>query len=334
MIYEKELNLLRYLIFLLCFALSYSVWLFVHDVKKLPIAETTKIAGLPPRTFPLTTFPEGAPEIDRKWTDLEYTGNRSLWRNGYKITNTEKGLSISKKGKRLVFLKNAFTEGEFGYFGFRSLLRKGANQLVYLSRTGGNHCCVYFQIVDLSSKLPRKIFNSEDYDVQRGEVDSDSLMTFDRENDGRLEITQKTTYSLSMDCPEAANPVSYVGFAYSERLERYVPMTKFAPGVEVAVSERKLDIERDNEKILNNQRPETIGCVYEADVTAIALSYIYTGHEQQGFEYIRRNYQTLDISSSGFRFDKQFSKRMALKKILELKKGLVDDKLYRAIYGR
>ncbi len=328
---------MRYLTFLLCFALSYWAWFFFHNEKDPPIGDEIKQSiavrtnGQSPSSRP---FPIATPESRRQWTDLEYQGEISIEYNGLMIENTLRGLSINRKGKRLLYLKNAHDRAIYGVFGMRKLLNNGREQLVYLSTSGGNHCCARFVIVDMAKSGPKVIFRSADYDVQIGESNDDNaLMTFDLEDDGRLEITQKTTFGLGSDCPEVSNPATYIGFKYDEIEKKYVPMRRASPTMEQWIDERKDRVEKENAIIEQDQFPES-DCGYVSDLTAVALYNIYIGKELEGIDYVLKRYRALDYTSNPPRFSQKATRNGALKVVKDIKKTMSYDSLYHAIYSR
>ena len=328
---------MRYLVFFLCFTLSYSAWYLLHAE---PMKTDQKAATVPilqwagSQPFDPSYVPP--PLVRDKWTDLEYQDAESISYNGYKITNSSQGLSLRSHGRRVLFIKNSNDGGMLGVFGLRILLNNGRKQVVYLSTTGGNHCCAGFVIVDLAKNRPRVIFRSAEYDVQLAEGDphKNALMTFDRDNDGQMEITQETTYGLGMDCAEAANPAIYVGFAYDKKIGKYLPIKDFVPETKAWIEKLKLHIANDNKLIEKGQFTENVPCDYESDTAGVALNYIYIGKENVGYKYILDHYRTLDFTKNPFRFDKKYSNQKARQSIADLKRSLSSDKLYKAIYQR
>lgn len=320
---------MRLISFLLCFCLALVIFYFVNPEPKIISTPLPKVlTSSPPPIEKINKIPP----IKR---DLEYSGDTTISYNGYKIRNLEKGLSISKKGKRLLFVPVAGIP--FGKFGLKSLLGGNKKQLIYETYTGGNHCCAEQSIIDLSSSTPQVIFRSLDYDVQKGEFDDfDALGTFDKENDGILEITQKFTYGLSRDCAYVSNPVIYVGFKYDKKARKYLPMKDFAPRIKEWVTELKATIEKRNISVRNNQRPEEMNssCDYHSSVIAVALNYIYTGKEKEGFDYLEKNYLEYDNEKDSIRFNAKTSKKIAKEIKADIRKHLASDKLYRAVYSR
>lgn len=326
---------MRYLIFLVCFAGSLGLTYLVLSLQSSEqLSQTSPV--IPVRQSsespPVATDSNPNPTSEYKWTDLEFQDESTIEHEGYEIANTLTGLTISRNGRRHLFLKNNNDGWRIGVFGLRDLLKNGRKQLVYLSTTGGNHCCAEFVIVDFPKSRPRVIFRSDEYDVQIGEFDTDALMTFDVDGDGRLDITQKTTYGLG-DCARAANPVTYVGFSYSNKLKRYVPMRRLAPVMVDLIAESKSRVEAANELI---EKGEFLGspCEYDSDITTVTLSYVYVGRESEGYDYFLRHYRTLDFSKSPPVYNESFSRRQARGSLAEIRRTLAYDKLYSRLYRR
>ncbi|CAN5600275.1 hypothetical protein BH10ACI1_BH10ACI1_21200 [soil metagenome] len=324
---------MRLLSFLLCFALSLAIWSLVKTESKSE-PKSVSVSSTPAPKITFFPFPkiEETKQITEKKPYLEYSGDTTITYNGYKIRNLENGLSISKKGKRLVFIPSAGIP--FGNFGLKSLLGGNKKQLIYETYTGGTHGCIEQSIIDLSSSTPRIIFRSRNYDVS-GVDNYDTLGTFDKENDGISEITQEFTYGLGMDCAEVSNPHIYIGFKYNQSAKKYLPMKKFPPNSKEWVEELKEEIEKHNLSIRNNKRPAEAGtCEYHSSIFAIALNYIYTGKEKEGLDYLEKNYLVFDYEKDFVRFNPKKSKEYAKKLRTEVKKYLSQDKSYKAIYNR
>jgi hypothetical protein len=320
---------MRYAVFLVCFFVSCFVLFLFSDEAKQPLYSTPIDLPNEIKTIPLSTH---TPE--RKWTDLEYQSAQSVQYSGYEITNSAKGLDLKLKSRRALFIKNNNDFGLLGVFGLRDLLNNGRKQLVYLSTTGGNHCCAEFVIVDLNPAGPRVIFRSADYEVQMAEADSDkdALLMFDDDSDGRMEITQEINYGLGMDCPQVSNPTIYVGFAYDSKKLSYLPMRRFAPEVEGRNNELKMLVKNDNAAIERGEQTDSLGCQYETAISTIALSHILIGREREGYDYLLKNYRALDYRATPFRFDRAYSDRQGRKTVADMKRVLSTYKLHNALY--
>ncbi len=325
---------MRYFLFLLCCAGSLGITYLVKSLQSSEqVSQTAPVISVhSAEATPEPTVTTSTPISEYTWTDLEFQGESTLEHEGYEVANTLTGLTISRNGQRHLFLKNNSDGWRSGVFGLRDLLKNGRKQLVYLSTTGGNHCCAEFVIVDFPKSRPRVIFRSDDYDVQMGEFDTDALMTFDIDGDGRLEITQKSTYGLG-ECAMAANPVTYVGFRYSHKLKRYLPMRRIAPTMVDWIAEKRRRVEEENESIKKGQHSSS-PCGYDSDITAVALSYVYVGRESEGYKYYLKNYRALDYSKKPPVSTTGFSRKQAWTSLAEMRRTLGYDKLYGKLYNR
>ncbi len=329
---------MRYLIFLVCFVGSLGLAYFVTSLQnserssKVPSVILERHSLEVPSIAVSHPIPSPTPTSEYKWTDLEFQGETTIQHEAYSIENTLAGLTISRNGRRQLFLKNNNDGWRHGVFGLRDLLKNGRRQLAYLSTTGGNHCCAEFVIVDFPKSGPSTIFRSDEYDVQMGEFDNDALMTFDVEGDGRLEITQRTTYGLG-GCATVSNPVTYVGFRYNGTLKRYIPMKHIAPVMVDWIAERRRRVEAENELVEKGQHVGS-PCGYDSDITAVALSYVYIGRESEGYKFYLENYRALDYSKTPPVYTSDFSRKQAQKTLAEVRRTLAYDRLYGKVYGR
>lgn len=326
---------MRFLAFLLCFGLALASWeLAKTELKSEP--KSVSVASTPapkPAFFPFPKVEE-TKQITEEKNNLEYSGDTTINYNGYKIRNLENGLSISRKGKRLIFIPSAGMP--FGSFGLKSLLGGNEKQLVYETWAGGNHGSVEHSIVDLSSSTPRVIFRSLDYDVQAVD-DYDSLGIFDKEKDGILEITQKFSSGLGTNCAEASKPNIYVGFKYNPKAKKYLPMKKFTANVKEWIEQKKAKVKEESRLIREGKAPESGGsCGYSLIVSSIALHYIYIGKEKEGFNYLEKNYLVFDYEFDGNAVRLNIEKTKSELKDLKgkIKKYLLREKIYKAIYNR
>ncbi len=333
-----EIRQIRYLIFLVCLAgslgLTYLV-LSIQNAEQMPQTPAVIPVDLLSEALSVTATSDPNPiptPGEYRWTDLEFQGDATIEHEGYSIENSLDGLAISRNERRLLSMKNNNGGWRHGVFGLRYLLDNGRKQLVYLTTTGGNHCCAEFVIVDFPKSGPSMIFRSDDYGVQIVELDTDALMTFDIDGDGRLEITQRTTHGLG-DCATAANPVTYVGFSYNTKLKRYIPMRRLVPVMVNWIAEKRRRIELENELIEEGQYPGS-PCGYDSDITAVALSYVYIGRESEGYKFYLENYRALDYSKTPPVYTTNFSRKQARKSLAEMKQTLAHDKLYGKVYNR
>lgn len=283
---------------------------------------STQIDTNLPKESSLSTpnMPESSPTPDRLFRDeyetevfRELTQTDKLIYNGYEIQNTEKGLLISRNGKRLEFIPNSNDLGKAGVIGLKSFLRGSEKQFVYETWTGGNHCCSYSWIFDLNSDKPRIIYRSTGYDVSE-------LRTFDIDNDGNLEIAQSFFGNFMFiwddDCAMVTEPVIEVNFKYNQKEKRYLPLKEFTWWQKKWLEEEEQKISDLNDEFKTEKYIPS--CTYKSNITSVALRYIFIGKENDGFDYFSRTYLHRD------------------KKKLEadIKYNLLKSKLYKAIYNR
>lgn len=272
--------------------------------------------------------------------DLEYSGNDRISYNGFDIVNSEKGISINKKGKRLLFIKNQYEDidgkTQPGRFGLRKLLGGNKKQLIYRTWTGGNHCCQYFSILDLSSSIPRKIFNSIDYEVQANldVYKKEALGNFDNDKDGKLEFTQQETPYFFENCAYVSTPRIQVGFKYDEKIKKYLPMKGFVPDQKKWMDEYGKKLQEANNAIKNNQWPEMGNCEYDSLMLSIAFSYIFAGREKEGYNYLEKNYFALESEKDSVHFSQSLTRETIKNYKSDIRKTLSNNKLYKAIYNR
>jgi len=278
-------------------------------------------------------------ETAKSKNTLELSEEDEVDHGGFSIKNSVLGLSIEKAGKRLLFLKNEGGDigGPAGQFGFQAFLGTTEKQLVYNTWTGGNHCCSYFTIVDLSENTPKIIFHGPDYDVQHNGEIEDPLGAQDIDGDGIKEIVQSWRPYRFDECAEVSQPIIDTFFKYDKTAKRYLPMKEIAPVESKWIEKMKKEVTVMNDKIRRGENPEDGSCGYRITVVGITLNYIFTGKEKEGYDYLKANYMNFDRERENPEKAVYNGRETAETiKFYEkaIRKQLKDNKLYKYLYRR
>lgn len=315
---------MRYLAFSICFLFSAAVGVIIDfktnasdSVPFIAVSQPIQLvhvdSQIQVQTEEYLTWKEGT---------VEY--------NGFKINNSKKGLTISKKDRRLLFIANEQLDKRLqGRFGLKTLLGGSEKQLIYETRTGGNHCCIYDSIIDVSGHEPRVLFKSSDFDVFGVPSAEDPLGLFDADGDGVVEITQTSTYFIP-DGVMVSNPVISIGFRFNKKLNTYVPTGKFVPGQAEWVADMKRTIEKANTRIENDNQPESL-IGYDSLLMNVALNYAAIGELKIGFDYLKNNTFAYEFKDNKFHYDSKNSVGWALELQSKVRKHSHSVKAYRLI---
>lgn len=287
--------------------------------------------------YPGSASPEQAEEMSKEGMTtivLEHSGEERLSYRNFKIKNTKAGLTVSKNGKRLLFIRNR-SERWIGMFGLKNLLGAKGKQLIYLTGPDGMHCCNLFFIVDLTSARPRLIFDSEKYQVQ-GNLDIFfHLGIFDAGGDGKMEIIQEAGGPWDNNCAYVSRTRVEAGFTYDSKAKKYLPLKAFTPYQQNWNKKYQALLERSNAAIKAGQNPEESGCGYDQIARTIAYSYLYVGKEKEALGFLRKNYLSVTYDDNGdAHFDPAATKKNIKKYIAEIRREARWNKLYRAVYRR
>jgi len=247
---------------------------------------------------------------------------------GFDMRNSSKGFALNKNGKQLMLIKNEHDNGMPGTMELRPLLGGKVKELIYTTRSGGNHCCIYNTIIDVSGESSRNIFDSRDYGVF-GVSDQGALGVFDSDNDGIAEITQTNTYYMNNGCSMVNNPVIQLGFKYDPVQKKYLPMKQLTPYQAEDVEQAKQEIQTANEEIRNDRQPNYSPCEYEALHDRILLSYGFINEAKTGSEYVKQNYLALDYGKDSVKYNEKNSLKYAEMTIAEINKYLRKQKVYK-----
>lgn len=309
---------------------------FSCGYKKQLAVTATEVSETPTRTTVETPELLSSRQIQNEYNN--FNNDRTIYKN-FEIENLENGLSISKNGKKLLFIKNqnGYEKPQKGKFELISLLGKD-KELTYQTWTGGNHCCVYFSIVDLSMTKPRLIFSSMDYDVQ-GNLDLyNGLGTFDENENNRKGISQKITIyipSILNNCAWISLPTVEVGFEYDDKIRKYIPSKKLTPLQNKWNKEGEQEINEANKKIKNGILPEMYFCEYTTVITSVVLSRIFTGNKKEADDFLEKNFLDYELEESDkVSFDPAKTKQTVKELKKEIEEAVVKEKLYRAVYKR
>lgn len=258
-----------------------------------------------------------------KLEDVYEKGNRLSYR-GYEVTRslnerTQVSSVTIKKGGRIL---KRFNDGgpslDFTNIALFALLGGDAKQLIINQHSGGAHCCTSLWIYDLAGPALKQLYDSTIYDVGfiPGVIDID--------HDGTYEFTQTVmAFDYFDDMAHAESPFPQIAFKYDKSAGRYVPATGRAI-TDHLLSEVGKDI--DEVKKLNRGLTSTrrgdVGGGYVGAVLQVALQYIYTGREQEGWAFYDREY----------RLDDKARMKMKVKSVL--RKSAVYNSIYRGANRR
>jgi hypothetical protein len=111
-----------------------------------------------------------------------------------------------------------------GYWGTlvgkSKLLGKSSEQIYTVVSGPGGVCCTNYSIVDVSSRIPRSIFHSEDFGSFR-----DPMEIFDADDDGVYELTQfDSCFRYFMDDCGSCSPQPRAYFKYNKARMEYLPV--------------------------------------------------------------------------------------------------------------
>lgn len=129
-------------------------------------------------------------------------------------------LSLEKEGKTVFRFPRRETDGYWATLAGGSQLRgKGKQELYFVVSGPGAVCCTNYTIVDVSDKMPRKIFHSEDFGRFRNPME-----VFDADNDGIYELVQfdSCLRYFKEDCG-SCSPEPRVYFKYRADRRSYWP---------------------------------------------------------------------------------------------------------------
>lgn len=209
----------------------------------------------------------------------------SLTLNGYEVSRSEKSQGDTTDAdyvvlKRLgrVVAKFDGVESGFGVgtaFGAFPFLGGGTKQLA-VSLTiprGGRHW-----VVDLSSSVPRVVFDSWTYEVGREE-----LSVIDLDRDGTYEISMPVTaFYMFEEMNMAETPLPEIVFKYDAKARRYLPANHLFPEYSL----------RGVDEDVRRLKPDDAG--YMSKRLGILLRYVYAGRERDGWDFFERAYTRAD----------------------------------------
>lgn len=314
---------MRYLSFAICFSVS-AIAFYLFQTPPTIITDVRSVATVPSDSQTVNVVQTPSRHDYLIW-DIG-----SITYNGFLITNTKEGLTVRRNGKSSMFIKNEHDSAQIGRFGVKSLLGDEKEQLIYETRTGGNHCCIYQTIVDLSGTKPRTIFRSLDYDIQGGGDGYDTLGLFDADNDGMSEITQTETFYIE-GASSASNPVIEIGFKYDKRARKYLSIRDFVPGQEHRIAKLKEIVAKANTLLKTNRQPEDLPETYDSSVIGIALNYIYADKADKGFAYLNDNYIGYNFENGSFVYDPKKSAKWAVEYKSDIERHLRKSRIYQVI---
>lgn len=209
----------------------------------------------------------------------------SLALNGYEVSSREKSLSdtidagyVVLKRRGRVVAKFDGVESGFGVaaaFGAFPFLGGDAKQLA-VSLTiprSGRHW-----VVDLSSRAPRVIFDSDTYGVW-----GEELSVIDLDKDGTYEIsTHVPAFYMFENMYISETPLPEIIFKYDAKARRYLPANQLFP----EYSLRRLDED------IRGLKPDD--AAYMSKRLGILLRYVYAGRERDGWDFFERAYTRAD----------------------------------------
>ena len=276
-----------------------------------------------PRLIPVTLFLNllislSVPAQTVNLEDVYEKGNRLSY-HGYEVTrslNERTGVSsvtIKKGGRVLKRFDDGGRSLDFTNIALFALLGGDTKQLVIDQYSGGAHCCTSFWVYDLAGPALKQLYDSARYDVGISPV----IVDIDR--DGIYEFTQTVmAFDYFDDMAHAESPFPRTAFKYDKSAGRYVPATGRVV-TDYLLSEVGKDV--DEVKKLNrgltSTRRADVGGGYVGAVLQVALQYIYTGREQEGWDFYDREYRLDDKA------------RMKMKVTSVLRKSAVYNSIYR-----
>lgn len=206
----------------------------------------------------------------------------SLALNGYEVSKRERKpyftYAVLKRNGRVVAKFDDGGDSGFGVataFGAFPFLGGGAKQLA-VSLTvprGGRHW-----VVDLSSRTPRVVFDSQTYGVGREE-----LSVIDIDKDGTYEISMPVTaFYMFENMSMAETPLPEIVFKYDAKARGYLPANRLFPGYSL----------RGIDEDIKALRPD--GDAYMSKRLGILLRYVYAGRERDGWDFFERAYARAD----------------------------------------
>jgi hypothetical protein len=257
--------------------------------------------------------------------------------NGYTITRTYKGGDETPLGTSRTFVRRgarvlASVEGsphkEATRFFLFPLLGGRRKQLVVESYSGGGHCCTSYRIYDLSARF-RTLFDGERYERPDDLGVGNEMRLLDIDRDGTFEFVQSVMTFDYFYASHAMSVFPEAVFAYDWRAGQYRPAGRaFAVYLLRDIGKKKQAVEKLNAQLHAGDGLQFRGMQglkeiwfreeYFNAVANVLLTYIYAGHEAEGWAYFDENYRLTD--KARLRAD--------------LLKKLSQSSIYRAIYSR
>ena len=176
-------------------------------------------------------------------------------------------------------------------FGLFSLIGERDKQLIIEEYSGGIHCCYSYWIYNLGT-VPVLLYESANYPVDS------QLDLNDIDKDGVYELGQSLrTFNYFDRCAYAFSPSPHALFRFERERQQYILANQQFSSHLLRNVAKHIQRLRDFEKTgIDFSSFKDTGGEYLGIVLQIALDYVYSGQEDQGWEFFEKEYKLQDKS--------------------------------------